>query len=110
MKSRSLLDTLDQIPDRLFPHLQEKSVALYVLWREVCHLAGSLGAIGISHLFFLTLHPFAPLVVGFALVFWITYQEFFLHARKYHQPRWKGVLDWFVWILPFSFYLLTLYQ
>ncbi|MBP9710905.1 MAG: hypothetical protein KBD50_01435 [Candidatus Pacebacteria bacterium] len=35
----------------------------------------------------------------------LTYQEFYLHPRKYGQRVKKGVIDWCVWIAPMLVYI-----
>jgi hypothetical protein len=39
----------------------------------------------------------------------ITYQEFVLQPRTYHQHLAKGVVDWFSWVAPLSLYFFLLH-
>ena len=94
----------DNIPDKLLPGLEKRSYFLYIAWREVCHVAGSIILLTLSHYLslFLSLH-LTPFIFG-ALLVWMTYQEFVLHKRLYNQKLWEGMLDWLAWITPFVLY------
>lgn len=87
-----------------FPRLKKRNYPLYVAWREVCHILGSLFLLGLSF----TLTPYTtydiPLIVFSVLTVWMIYQEAYLHPKKYCQKPWKGILDVFSWITPFIFY------
>lgn len=102
----SFLSTIEQIPDRLLPGLDAKSYPLYVCWREVCHIFGSLILLGISHLLFTYSLYNIPVVVFLILLAWMTYQEFYLHPKLYGQKLWKGILDWLSWVVPFTLYFI----
>jgi hypothetical protein len=109
----SILDSLDKIPDRIIPGLEKRNYlalaeppVLYVLWRELCHCVISVLIVLSSHLLAKYLDFNFPLVVGIALVIWMTYQEFYLHPRKYGQKLWNGILDWSSWTAPFIVYFL----
>jgi len=95
---------LEKLPNKIFPHLQSKNYALYIIWRELCHLTGSLFLILISY-FLKPLIPAASIIIFVVLLLWMTYQEFYLHPKKYDQKLWKGILDWLSWIAPFVIYL-----
>jgi hypothetical protein len=97
---------LEQLPDKLLPDLKAQSPALYVFWREICHIVGSFILVIISHALFLVFTLPIPMYVFIALSLWIFYQEFFLHPKKYNQPMWKGVLDFASWTIPFILYFL----
>ena len=101
----SLLDWFEHIPDTLMPWLtKENHFVLYEAWREVCHLVGAFFLIFL----YIKIRYFSKaLVIIFFILFvlWMTYQEFHLHPIKYHQPLWKGILDWLVWIVPQSIYI-----
>lgn len=75
-------------------------------YRQCFHLAGSLlvlYAAAIVALHFFGSSTAFSLLLGAAMLF-ITYQEFFLQRRTYHQLWRKGIVDWVVWALPMSLY------
>ncbi|MDO8623924.1 MAG: hypothetical protein Q7R54_01075 [bacterium] len=37
----------------------------------------------------------------------ISYQEFYLHRRMYHQLWKKSIIDWAVWVIPVGVFLFT---
>lgn len=106
----SLLDSLDRIPDRVFPRLEARNYQLYIFWREVCHFIGTCLLIVLSQVLFIYVSAYVPIIVFILLGGWMTYQEFWLHPRKYDQKLWNGLLDWSVWIIPFIMYILILYK
>jgi hypothetical protein len=106
----SLLDHLDKIPDRIFPRLEARSYPLYIFWREVCHFVISCVLIIISHVLFLCVSVYAPIIIFILLGAWMTYQEFWLHPKKYDQKFWHGMMDWSVWMIPFIMYIIILYK
>lgn len=81
-------------------------------YRQVFHLAGSLLAIIISTL--ISRELFGSDIALFTLlaflVLFITYQEFRLHPREYHQHWQKGIADWFVWLTPVGVYLFEIFK
>ncbi len=105
----SILDFLDSIPNRIFPKLESFSFPLYITWREFCHIITSCLIILIS--FFIYKHGivYAPITVFSILGIYMTWQEFYLHPKKYNQMLWNGILDWLAWMIPFMVYLLLLY-
>lgn len=88
----------------LLPGLEAKNHLLYIAWREVCHLIGSLVLLAISHLALVFTSYNVPLITLVALVLWLVYQEAYRHPKVYGQKAWKGVLDVVVWLLPFTLY------
>ncbi len=106
----SLLDSLDRIPDRIFPRLEARSYPLYIFWREVCHFVISCALMAVSYVLFLYISVYAPIIVFALLGVWMTYQEFYLHPKKYDQKLQGGLLDWSVWMIPFIIYILILYK
>jgi len=73
-------------------------------YRQTCHFLGSilfiLAAAILSHVLFggttgLYLMLAAAIVA-------ISFQEFYLHPRRYNQTFRKGVLDWIVWTTPIA--------
>jgi|GEM_PF-3555261 len=95
-------------PDVLLPNLYKRSKTLYVAWRTYCHILGSVVLVYGSHLLALITGYTVPFYIFLLLVVWMTYQEFYLHPKRYKQKLWKGILDWFSWILPFTFYFYLL--
>lgn len=100
----SFLKFLERIPDILLPNLKAKSHTLYIVWREVCHLIGSLFLLVVSHGLMLVSSLNVPLFVFVALFAWLLFQEFYRHPKMYHQKLWKGILDVVVWVTPFALY------
>ena len=76
-------------------------------YRQCFHFAGSLLVLYVSALialrFFDSATAFSLLLAAATL--FITYQEFFLQRKTYHQLWQYGVADWFVWVLPMGLYL-----
>lgn len=79
-----------------------------IAYRQVFHLIGAT-----LFIFFATLiskHFFgtdvALYVLLLAAVAAITFQEFYLHPRRYHQHLPKGVIDWLAWVVPIGVFLL----
>lgn len=44
-----------------------------------------------------------------AAIFALTYQEFYLHPKKYKQLTQKGILDWMTWVVPMVMYLVLFF-
>jgi len=42
-------------------------------------------------------------------IFALTYQEFYLHPKKYKQITQKGILDWMTWVIPMVVYLVLFF-
>jgi len=108
------LDYLDRIPDKVFPQLKPKIVDGFLFFpckffREIFHIIGSLLLIILSHILYFYVYINVPIIVFILLVIWITYQEFYLHPKKYNQKLLNGILDWLSWIIPFAVYLFILY-
>jgi hypothetical protein len=76
-------------------------------YRQAFHLAGSLLVMYVATLvaFGLFGSSTALAVLLLLATLCITYQEFFLQRRTYHQLWRKGVADWSVWVLPMALYL-----
>ena len=100
------LKFIEKIPDKIIPSLKQRNYALYVLWREICHIIGSLILLYVSYL----ITPKTVPVTFILLTIWMTYQEFYFHPKKYDQPLWKGLIDWLSWITPFIIYFLLTKQ
>lgn len=92
----------------LLTRLKKTNYPLYVLWRAILHVASSLVLLFVSHLVALEYGYNAPAYVFAALLIFITYLEFYLHPKLYHQKLSKGIIDWLSWILPFILYFLFL--
>ncbi|KND51368.1 MAG: hypothetical protein ABA06_03600 [Parcubacteria bacterium C7867-001] len=104
----TLYEQLVELPDTLLPGLKEKNYPLSVAWREVCHVVGSVILI-VATTFLAPFAPFnLPIAVFAVLVVFMTYQEFYLHPKKYQQRLWKGILDWLAWVLPFALFLILM--
>ncbi len=89
----------------IMPDLQAYSSSLYFIWREVCHIVGSVALIVVSYVLSVWIgHDVKP-IIFVALLVWMTYQEFVLHPRKYGQKLSKGIIDWLAWVAPFAIYL-----
>jgi hypothetical protein len=102
----SLLEKIEKISDKPFPHLKEHSIFGWVMWREAIHVAGSIGLIAFTHLLRYLGWGSAHIFIFIALVLFITYKEFRRDPRLYHQRLYKGVADWIGWLLPFVLYFL----
>jgi hypothetical protein len=44
-----------------------------------------------------------------AAIFALTYQEFYLHPKKYKQITKKGIIDWMTWVVPMVMYLVLFF-
>jgi hypothetical protein len=76
-------------------------------YRQCFHFAGSLlvlYACALVALHFFDSATAFSLLLGLATAF-ISYQEFVLQRREYHQLWRKGLADWLVWVLPMGLYL-----
>lgn len=98
----NIFSFIEKVPDIIIPSLNQKSKTAYLIWREICHMVGSVVLIILSYL----IKPSIVVIVFILLMFWMTYQEFYFHPKKYNQPLWKGVIDWLSWILPFLAYFI----
>lgn len=77
------------------------------MYRQAFHFAGSILVIVIATLLsdrFLG-SEVALYVLLFMAIAALTYQEFYLHPRRYGQHIRKGALDWLVWVTPILVYL-----
>lgn len=88
----------------LLTGLKKTNYPLYVLWRALLHVVSSLVLLFASHLVALNYGYNAPLFVFSALLILITYLEFYVHPKLYHQKLSKGIIDWLSWTLPFVAY------
>lgn len=109
----SFLDFFDSIPDRIMPGLYKRKYlehreppVWYTAWREVCHAAGSVILIVIGYFLSLYVYTYSSIIIFALLTAWMTYQEFYLHPKKYGQTFWHGVCDWLAWIVPFVIYFI----
>lgn len=76
-------------------------------YRTLFHILGSVAFIALAVFVvreFIGVERALYALLG-ALTAFITYQEFYLHPRYYHQLFRKGVLDWFAWVVPIGLYL-----
>lgn len=75
-------------------------------YRELFHFVGALlfitVATVVSHDLFGS--DTALLVLFVAAVLAISYQEFYVHPRHYHQLWNKSMLDWATWVVPIGLY------
>lgn len=90
----------------LLTSLKATNYPFYVAWRAVLHVACSLVVIGGSHILGLMYGHDVPRYTFIVLVIVITYVEFYLHPKIYHQKLLKGIVDWCSWIVPFVLYFL----
>jgi hypothetical protein len=109
-----LLNYIEKIPGKIFSKLKPKMVDgtlifPYKIYRLIFHVIGSLVLISVSHILFIYASKWFPVIIFSFLVGWITYQEFYLHPRKYKQKVLIGVVDWLSWVSPFVVYLIILY-
>jgi hypothetical protein len=78
-----------------------------VLYRQVFHFIGSVIflalAAALSKDIFGTDTALYVLLVAAILA--LTYQEFYVHPRKYGQHTPKGLADWFTWVMPMLLYV-----
>ena len=77
------------------------------LYRETFHFAGSLLFIVLATLVskdFLG-SEMALYVLLYAAIAALTYQEFYVHPKRYGQHLKKGIVDWSFWVLPMLFFL-----
>lgn len=75
-------------------------------YRSAFHMFGSvlviIGATFLTRAFFGS--DIALFALLFGLVFFISYQEFILHRRRYRQLWKKSIVDWFSWVMPIGVY------
>ncbi len=78
-----------------------------VLYRQVFHFIGSVLVIvlatELSRDFFGS--ETALYVLLFTAIAALTYQEFYVHPKRYGQRFRKGLIDWSVWVVPMMVYL-----
>lgn len=76
-------------------------------YREVFHFVGAILFITssalVSRVFFGS--DTALYVLLFAAIVALTYQEFYVHSRKYGQRTQKGITDWITWVVPMMLFL-----
>ncbi len=78
-----------------------------LVWRELFHFLGALLFILVAVAMERVFKSSVPsLVVLGGVIAWITFQEFYLHPTFYNQTFTKGIIDWFVWVVPIVLYLL----
>jgi hypothetical protein len=77
------------------------------MYREFFHFLGSIifiaGATLLSDRFFGNEVALYALFV--AAVAALSYQEFYLHPRRFNQHIGKGIVDWLAWVIPMVVYL-----
>jgi hypothetical protein len=78
-----------------------------VAYRQAFHFVGSVlfivFAAIMSKIFFGSDVALYALLI--AAIIAISIQEFYLHPRTYGQLLYKGVVDWFAWVLPIGLFL-----
>jgi hypothetical protein len=81
-----------------------------MLYRELFHFFGSIFLIVIATLLSQRLFgsTIALYILLYAAIVALSYQEFYLHPKRYGQHFKKGVVDWLVWVIPISIYLFRL--
>ncbi len=102
---RSYEQALDRAIDAYgFGHLGYK----LSLYREIFHLVGSILFIFLATLISKTFFgsDVALYILFFAAIAALSYQEFYLHPKRYGQHIKKGVVDWLTWVMPVVIYLL----
>ncbi len=125
-------DFLVSLPDRLYPFRSEvegqlvrgrrsyeqacaRALEVYgegklsytlFLYREICHFIGSvifiILATVISHRLFGSNTALYVLLASAIMA--LSYQEFYLHPRRYGQRMPKGISDWLAWVAPMAAY------
>lgn len=101
---RSYDHTLAQVHRRLgVGHFGYK----LLMYREAFHFVGALLFIALAT--YVSRHFFgsdvALRVLFITAVIAISFQEFYLHPRRYGQRFRKSLLDWMVWVIPMGTYL-----
>ena len=78
-----------------------------LLYRETFHFFGAILFIVSAGLISRDLFggDMALYVLLVAAVIALSYQEFYVHPRRYGQRTQKGIADWFTWVLPMVAYL-----
>ena len=80
------------------------------LYRETFHFFGSI--LFIISATFLSKNFFgseaALYVLLWTAVAALSFQEFYVHPKKYGQHVKKGVIDWFTWVVPIALYVFFL--
>ena len=76
-------------------------------YREAFHFVGAIlfitSAALVSRVVFGS--DMALYVLLFAAIIALTYQEFYVHPRKYGQRTQKGITDWFTWVIPMMLFM-----
>lgn len=101
---RSYMRALEKAMEDYGPHRLGYRLTVY---RATFHFLGSILFITLSALLaqrFLG-NEMALYVLIFIAAATITFQEFYMHPRRYGQLTRKGVGDWLTWILPMLAYL-----
>lgn len=130
---RSLYTTFITLPDRLYPFAceiegrfvrgrrsYEQAVAhafktygpgrlsyQLLLYRQTFHFVGALLFITSAGLFSKALFgsDTALYVLLASAIIALTFQEFYVHPRRYGQRTQKGMADWLTWVAPMMAYL-----
>lgn len=77
------------------------------VYREVFHLLASIFLVYVAHILgknFGTLNGIAFIIL---IVTSISFQEFYIHPKYYHQRTVKTITDWVVWMVPVLVYILA---
>jgi len=79
-----------------------------LLYRESFHFIGALLFIISAGLISKTLFgsDVALYVLLGAAILTLSFQEFYVHPRRYGQRSQKGIADWFTWVFPMVGYIL----
>lgn len=79
-----------------------------LLYREVFHFIGAIlfiiSATLLSKVLFGS--EIALYILLFMAIGGLTFQEFYLHPKRFKQRTRKGMADWFTWVLPMALYLI----
>jgi hypothetical protein len=77
------------------------------LYRSVFHFIGSVLFIYLAALISKTLwgSDIALYILFCAAIAALTYQEFYLHPKRYGQHIQKSIADWLTWVTPIVIYL-----
>ncbi len=92
--------------DSIFPNLQKKNLVLFIFYRSVLHILGSVILIIVTHNLSFYTFKSLPLIVFILLLVYIFYKEIIFDPKYYNQKAYKGVIDVAMWVLPFLIYFL----
>lgn len=101
---------------RSYTDAVERAIATYgpgrlgyklTLYRESCHFVGSIIFIFCATLIsknVLGSEKALYVLLGTAIIA-LSFQEFYVHPKHWHQKARKGIFDWFSWTLPVLIYV-----